>query len=97
MGIPDKDFKSLSMEAGTDLRRFILEAATGVVPSGKEVERKRYKAHAQRWFKTARGGQELATKTFQLGCWPVVRPQLLPFCNAVRRAVGLDDVTDVSL
>jgi putative ATP-dependent endonuclease of OLD family len=97
MGVAGKDYESLSRRAGKDFRRFIIEAATGVVPSGKEAEKKRYKAHAQHWFKTAGGGRELATKTFQLGCWPVVQPQLLPFCNAVRRAVGLGDVTDVSL
>lgn len=97
MGMAEKDFGSLSKKAGTDFRKFISEAAMGAVPAGKEGEKKKYKAHAQRWFKTADGGRELAKKTFQLGCWPTVSPQLLPFCNAVRGAAGLGDVTDVRL
>lgn len=95
----EKSFAALQAKGGAELRGFILAAATGDVPAGV-VERqamKTLKAHARCWFKSHEGGRELAKKTFQLGCWPAVRQELLPFCNAVRRALGLEDIPDVQL
>jgi hypothetical protein len=85
----------LKEKAGTGLKAVILEAALGMVPAGKEADKKQYESDAQTWFKTLAGGRELAAKMFSLGLWPTLRPQLLPFCNAVRNAVGLLDVEDV--
>ena len=36
-----------------------------------------------------------AVMSLSLGIWPTVRPQLLPFCNAVRNAVDLPDIEDL--
>ncbi|MEX1185817.1 MAG: AAA family ATPase [Gemmatimonadaceae bacterium] len=95
----EKGFAALQAKAGAAFRDLIVAAATGAVLAGVEDrESKRiHKAHARCWFKNNEGGRELAKKTFQLGCWPAVSGELLPFCNAIRRTVGLDDVPDVQL
>ncbi len=95
----EKGFAALRDRAGARFRDFIVAAATGAVPDGIEDRdaKKTHKAHARCWFKNNEGGRELARKTFQLGCWSAVKGELLPFCNAVRRVVGLGDVPDVQL
>jgi putative ATP-dependent endonuclease of the OLD family len=95
LGIADKDFAALKAKAGTDFKARIVEAALGTVPTGKESEKNEYKAHAGQWFKSNDGGRELAGKLFSLALWPALRPQLLPFCNAVRTAVGLTEIEDL--
>lgn len=93
--IEEKDFDSIRAKAGVGLRAVIIQAAMGTVPGGKEAERKQYKAHASIWFKSVDGGRELAGKVFQLGLWPALKPQLQPFCNAIRRAINLPDTTEL--
>jgi putative ATP-dependent endonuclease of OLD family len=66
------------------------------VPQDKTAEKKHYQSHGQTWFKTMEGGHELAHKVFTLGLWPTLKPQLMPFCNAVRRAVDLDEIADLA-
>lgn len=95
LGIADKDFAALKAKAGADFKARIVEAALGTVPTGKESEKNEYKAHAGRWFKSVDGGRELAGKLFSLALWPALKPQLLPFCNAVRTAIGLDEIADL--
>ncbi|MHB8884416.1 MAG: ATP-dependent nuclease [Methylovirgula sp.] len=95
LGIADKDFAALKAKAGADFKARIVEAALGAVPTGKESEKNEYKAHAGRWFKSVDGGRELAGKLFSLALWPALKPQLLPFCNAVRTAIGLDEIADL--
>ncbi len=95
LGITDKDFAALKAKAGTDFKARIVEAALGTVPTGKESEKNEYKAHASRWFKSVDGGRELAGKLFSLALWPALKPQLLPFCNAVRTAIGLSEIMDL--
>lgn len=68
---------------------------TGTVPDDKSTEKKQYQSHAQNWFKSEEGGRELAWKVFSLGVWPVLQPQLMPFCNAVRKALDLAEITDL--
>ncbi|MHB1095620.1 MAG: ATP-dependent nuclease [Gemmatimonadaceae bacterium] len=100
MGTGDeKAFVTLQKKAGTELRAVIAAAATGDVPAivVEREAKKAHKAHARCWFKSDKGGRELATKMFELGCWSGLRGELLPFCNAARRAVGLDEVLDVHL
>ena len=96
----EKDFETIKVKAGADFRKRIIEAAMGTVPEDKKSEdkseQKRFRSHAQDWFKTTNGGQELANKVFTLGLWPTLKPQLLPFCNAVREAVGLAEVQDLT-
>jgi hypothetical protein len=41
------------------------------------------------------GGRELAAKVFTLGVWDSLKLQLLPFCNAVRKVVNLDELADL--
>jgi putative ATP-dependent endonuclease of OLD family len=95
LGIVDKDFAALKAKAGVDFKARIIEAALGTVPTGKENEKSEYKAHAGRWFKSVDGGRELAGKLFSLALWPALKPQLLPFCNAVRTAIGLGEIADL--
>ena len=91
LGIQEKDFDNIRAKAGAGLRALIIAAATGTVPEGKESQKKHYQSHAQTWFKTVGGGRELAGKVFALGAWPTLKPQLMPFCNAVRMAAGLTE------
>ncbi|HEY5339190.1 MAG TPA: AAA family ATPase [Rhizomicrobium sp.] len=95
LGIDDKDFASLKAASGESLRAVIIEAARGVVPTGKEAEKNEYKSHASAWFKSLDGGRELADKVISLGAWPQLKSQLLPFCNAVRVALGLPPADDI--
>ncbi|HUB48657.1 MAG TPA: hypothetical protein VMB73_27075, partial [Acetobacteraceae bacterium] len=95
LGIADKDFAALKAKAGADFKACIVDAALGTVPIGKESEKNEYKAHAGRWFKSVDGGRELAGKLFSLALWPALKPQLLPFCNAVRTAIGLTEIADL--
>jgi putative ATP-dependent endonuclease of OLD family len=94
LGIQEKDFATLKAKAGSGLKALIIEAAMGTVPQDKTAERKHYQSHGQTWFKTIEGGRELASKAFTLGLWPILKPELMPFCNAVRRAVDLDEIAD---
>jgi putative ATP-dependent endonuclease of OLD family len=93
----DVDFALVAAKAGPKLKAVIIEAATGFVPADKADKKKEYKSHAQIWFKSLPGGRELAHKTFALGLWPEFRDRLLPFCNAVREALGLPPAPDVTL
>jgi putative ATP-dependent endonuclease of OLD family len=93
--VTDKDFQTIKAEAGANLKALIIAAATGSVPPDKQSERKQYQAHGQMWFKTVRGGGELAEKMFSLGAWPAFRPQIISFCNAVRGAVDLEEIQDL--
>jgi putative ATP-dependent endonuclease of OLD family len=92
----DKDFATIEQHAGQNLEQLIIAAACGTVPQGKEAEKRIYKSHAQDWFKSIEGGRELFTKVVELGIWPSLKPRLLPFCNAVRNAVDLVPIADIS-
>jgi putative ATP-dependent endonuclease of OLD family len=95
LGSQEKDFEAIKTKAGAGLKALILAAASGTVPADKTSEKKQYKAHAQTWFKTEVGGRELAGKLFSLGAWLILKPQLLPFCKAVRKAVDLPEIQDL--
>ena len=97
LGTAEKDFASIKTKAAKGLKKVFIEAALGRVPSQTTKGPKEYKSDAQAWFKSVRGGHELAAKVFSLGLWPTFRSQLLPFCNAVRVAVDLPDITDFHL
>lgn len=96
LGSQDKDFAALKQKAGSGFKALIIAAAMGTVPTGKEAEKKHYQSHGQTWFKTFDGGRELAAKVFSLGLWQTLKPELLPFCNAIRKAVELDPITDIT-
>jgi len=95
LGIDDKAFEAVRNAAGDRLTALLIEAATGTVPAGKESEKNVYKAHAQTWFKSLKGGREIAGKLFTLGIWPAFHPTIMPFINAVRTAVGLPAIEDL--
>jgi putative ATP-dependent endonuclease of OLD family len=92
-GASSTDISSIR-EKRPDLKTLITEAATGAIPADKAddqtVDKKAWKRHGARWFKTERGGRELCDKCFTLNLWPQLEPNLLPFINAVRTAVGLE-------
>ena len=95
LGVEDKDFASLKATAGANFKALIIQAALGTVPPGKDDEKNQYRSHAGTWFKSVEGGRELASKAFSLRLWPALKLQLLPFCNAVRAAVGLAEIPDL--
>jgi len=97
LGVAEKEFAVLRAAAGASLRTIMLDAALGSVPAGKEAEKKRYRSHAADWFKSRRGGEELAAKMFNMGLWPALKADLLPFCNAVRASIGLSTIEDVQV
>jgi hypothetical protein len=96
LGSQEKDFETIKTKAGAGLKTLILAAALGTVPEDKASEKKEYSKHAQTWFKTEDGGRELAGKIFSIGAWPTLKPQLIPFCNAVRKVVGLAEIEDLA-
>jgi hypothetical protein len=95
LGIEAKTFAEVAAAARDKLKPLMLEAALGAVPTGREEEEGTYKAHGSTWFKSVAGGRELTGKMFTLGIWPALKPQLLPFCNGVRAALGLPEIMDL--
>jgi putative ATP-dependent endonuclease of OLD family len=95
LDLAEKHFGSIKAKSN-DLKALIIEAASGTVPTGKIAEKKAYQGHGQVWFKSMAGGRELAAKVFSLGLWPTFRSQLLPFCNAVLKAVEIPEITDIA-
>ncbi|GMN01659.1 AAA family ATPase [Erythrobacter sp. MTPC3] len=94
----DKSFTAIQA-AADDIRQLMMDAACGSAPTDPNApddQKKIWKKHGQRWFKSTRGGEELADKLLAFGLWPQLAPQLLPFVNAVRGAVGQDDVEAIS-
>lgn len=98
LSIPDKSVAALRAKT-SDFRQLVIDAATGASHPDPEVDKETksaWKKHGQRWFKTRRGGAELAEKLFEFGVWPHLAGELLPFVNAVRRSVNLADIDTVS-
>jgi hypothetical protein len=95
LGIEAKTFAEVAAAARDKLKPLMVEAALGAVPAGREEEKGTYKAHGSTWFKSVAGGRELTGKMFTLGLWPALKPQLLPFCNGVRAALGLPEIMDL--
>jgi putative ATP-dependent endonuclease of OLD family len=48
-------------------------------------EKEQLKKHANRWFKSYPGGEELANKVFHFGVWPKIKDRLLPFVKCHTR------------
>jgi hypothetical protein len=95
LGIDSKAFADIATAAGDTLKHLMLEEALGIVPAGREEDKRTYRGHARSWFKSVDGGRELAEKVFDFGLWPALKPQLLPFCNGVRVALGLPEIEDL--
>ena len=95
LSMDQKEFEGLKAAAGSRLRDVILEAALGKVPADDTIDKKAYSKHGQTWFKSVKGGRELAQKLFDLDAWSTLRPELMTFCNAVRRALDLAQLEDL--
>lgn len=98
LGTQGKTFAELSAAAGTGaaLKAAVLDAVKGVVPNGTADDvKKRFKSHAQDWFKSVEGGRELEGVVFEYGLWLTLKPTLLPFCNGIRAALGMVPLTDL--
>jgi putative ATP-dependent endonuclease of OLD family len=98
LGVTDKTFSSIQAQCG-DLTSLVIAAATGRVPDDKKDDKaasKTFRKHAERWFKSKEGGAELAVKVFDLGLWPQLKPQLLPFLNAIRTTISLSKINDLT-
>lgn len=99
LGLNEKSFSSIAAHT-TDLKQLIIEAATGAVPDSmadaEKAEKKAYKSHAQCWFKHPNGGAELAAKVFDLGVWPKIRSEVMPFLNSIRAELSLEALEDLS-
>jgi len=98
LGSKEKDFDSLKAKC-SDIKKLIVETATGSVPDDQGLDKntkKAFKKHCQCWFKSREGGEELLEKVFAFGAWPQLKIQLLPFVNAVRGALALPEVHDLS-
>lgn len=98
LGTADKVIATIIGVAGPNLLQTMIEAAMGHVPDAKKgdrEERKRFEQHARAWFKSYEGGRELAQKMIELGAWPALRPELMPFLNAVRGIAKLPPIADL--
>ena len=96
LGLAVKGFAEIATLAGDRLRAVMIQAATGDPAEKTGGEAKSYRSHARDWFKSTAGGRELETKVFEMEIWPKLKRQLLPFCNAVHKAVDLPEVLDIS-
>lgn len=94
--IQETDIEHIMQIASDGLTQLIIDAATGSIPpkftDADKATRKHFQGHAAVWYKSKEGGRELAEKVFQLGAWQKLQPIVLPFLNAVRKAVGLDSI-----
>ncbi|PCK77665.1 ATP-dependent nuclease [Rhizobium sophoriradicis] len=92
LSLPGKEEAEIRDAAGSiaTLRALIIAAATGD-KRGAPDDRlaKEWSKHSQRWFKSIGGGVELCEKMIALGLWSKIEPDLLPFINAIRSAVGM--------
>ncbi len=98
LGMAEKDLTAIRGKA-PDLTTLIIEAATGTVPEDRQTadsgEKKTLRKHGRHWFKSNEGGRELAGKVFEFDLWPKLKPQLMPFLNAVRGSVSLPEIDEL--
>ncbi|MBK8631912.1 MAG: hypothetical protein IPN84_17560 [Sphingomonadales bacterium] len=94
-GSQDKSLAAI--QAATDnIRQLMIDAACGNAPAEvAENTKKAWKKHGQRGPNLPRVAWSLLRKCLLLAFGPEVQPQLLPFVNAARDAVGLPAVQTV--
>jgi len=95
LDVDEKDERSILDACGDpsvrflNLRSVIVAAATGATDgASSDDQKKEWKSHARDWFKSVPGGSELMTKAVELGAWPKIEMDVLPFINAMRTAFG---------
>lgn len=92
LGLADKSFANICANTG-ELRPLIVSAATGDPADASDPsEKKTWKKHSQSWFKSVKGGKELALKADTVGVIKKLEPQLLPLVNSILESVGVDQV-----
>ena len=100
LGIEDRSLEAIKIGAAAQsvsLRDLIIAAASGSNDGAHDSDaEKTWKKHGARWFKSVEGGRMLAEQMFAQGAWPALKPQLLPFINAVRAELGQTAVEDVA-
>lgn len=97
--IEDKSYAAILAAAGNadNVRKLIIAAATGSVPADTpDDQKKALKSHGRTWFKSVRGGFELGSKMLEFKVWPKLEGQLLPFLNAIRQAIDMTVITELS-
>lgn len=99
LGIQDKQLPSIEQALagqGKTLRQLIVAAAVGS-KEGANGDEKAWKKHSRDWFKSEKGGRELAERMAALGAWDAVSPQVLPLLNAILVAVGMPAKDNLAL
>lgn len=90
LGLDDKSFANIC-DNTRDLRSLIVRAATGDPAGARDPsEKKIWKKHSQAWFKSVKGGRELASKADALGVIKKLEPKLLLLVNSILESVGVD-------
>mgnify|MGYP003674678518 CR=1 FL=1 len=92
IGAPERSMESIEAELATigkSLKELVIEAASGANGSAPEGEKKAWKSHSAKWFKSELGGRELAEKALSLGAWDGLSPRVLPFLAAILASVNL--------
>ncbi len=79
------------------LRNLVIAAATGSREGAPEGAQKEWKKHGQCWFKSERGGRELAKKMVNLGAWAAVQPDILPLINTILETAGQPPLAELQL
>ena len=95
LGIQEKDFATIKAKAGSGLKALILAAALGTVPDDKAAEKKHYQSHARPGSSRSKAAANLPERSSVSASGQALKPQLMPFCNAVRKAVDLDEIPDL--
>lgn len=95
LGIQDTKWETIVAAAGDRLVRLIIDAAKGDAEGVTKEKKGEYKGHAKVWFKSVEGGRELAEKVFDLGAWRKLKNDILPFVNAIRKALGFPQIEEL--
>lgn len=99
LGIGDKSLDAiltaLKAQGGT-LRALMIEAAMGNADGKENPVKKEWEAHARVWFKSPRGGYELAGYALSDAVWTALQPVMLPLINAVLSGVGRPAITGLT-
>jgi len=99
LGIEDKSLEAIRhalAAQGRSLRTVMIEAATGNAQGLTNPTKKEWEAHARDWFKSGRGGFELAGYALTDAVWAHLQPLMLPFINAILTAVGRPATTELA-
>lgn len=100
LGIQDKQLPAIEAALaakGKSLRQLINDASTGNKEGAPPGDEKEWKSHGRDWFKSEKGGRELAEKMVSLGAWPSIHPVVLPLINTILKAVGRPELQSLDL